>query len=68
MPLLLNNVEYFAEGFRCEDIQNTASARIEAERRIFDEWDLGKFAEEPLFYRKIVFKDVAHFWLKWLRK
>ena len=31
-PLLVNNVENFAEGFRCEDFQNTAGARIEVER------------------------------------
>ena len=31
-PLLLNNVEKFAEGFGCEAFQNTAGARIEAER------------------------------------
>ena len=29
-----NNVENFAEGFRCESFQNTAVARIEAERAI----------------------------------
>ena len=47
-PLLLNNVENFVEGLRCEAFQNTA---------------LGKLAEDPLFYRKIVFADEAHFWL-----
>ena len=31
-PLLLNSVENFAEGFKCETFQNTAGARIEAER------------------------------------
>ena len=30
--LLPNNVENFTEGFRCEACQNTAGARIEAER------------------------------------
>ena len=30
--LLLNNVENFSEGFRCEAFQNTTGARIEAER------------------------------------
>ena len=31
-PLLLNNVENFAEGFRCKAFQNTAGGGIEAER------------------------------------
>ena len=31
-PMLLNNVENFAEGFSCEAFQNTAAAKIEAER------------------------------------
>ena len=31
--------------------------------RIFGEWALGKLAKDPLFYRKIVFSDEAHFWL-----
>ena len=31
-PLLLNNVENFAEGFRSEAFQSTVGARIEAER------------------------------------
>ena len=49
--LLLNNVENFAEEFRCEAIQNTAGARIEADlplRRIFGEWSLGMLTEDPL--------------------
>ena len=29
---VLNNVEHFAEGFSCDAFQNTAGARIEAER------------------------------------
>ena len=33
------------------------------QRRIFGEWALGKLAEVPLFDRKIVFSDEAHFWL-----
>ena len=33
------------------------------QRRIFGEWALGKLAEDPLFYRKIMFSDEAHFWL-----
>ena len=33
------------------------------QRRIFVEWALGKLAEDPLFNRKIVFSDEAHFWL-----
>ena len=52
-------MENFAEGFRFEAFQNTAGARIEAER----EWTLGKLAENPLLYRKIVFSDESHFWL-----
>ena len=31
------------------------------QRRIFDEWTLGKLAEDLLLYRKIVFSDEAHF-------
>ena len=38
-PLLLNNMENFAEGFSCEAIQNTASARIEAAEQNF--WWMG---------------------------
>ena len=30
--LLLNNVENFTEGFRCEAFQNTAGVRIKGER------------------------------------
>ena len=41
------------EGFSCEAFQNTAGARIEAERpqrKIFGElWPIGKLAEDPLF-------------------
>ena len=33
------------------------------QRRIFVEWALGKLAEDPHFYRKIVLSDEAHFWL-----
>lgn len=33
------------------------------QRRIFGEWALEQLAENPLFYRKIVFSDEAHFWL-----
>ena len=33
------------------------------QRRIFGEWALEKLAEDPLFYRKIVSSDEAHFWL-----
>ena len=32
------------------------------QRRIFGELALGKLAEDPLFYRKIVFSNEAHFW------
>ena len=32
------------------------------QRRIFGEWALGKLAEDPPFYRKIVFSNEAHFW------
>ena len=31
--------------------------------RIFGEWALGRLAEDPHFYRKIVLSDVAHYWL-----
>ena len=31
--------------------------------RIFDEWALGKLAENPLLYRKIAFGDKANFCL-----
>ena len=37
------------------------------QRRIFDEWALGKLAKDPFFYRKIVFSDEAHFWLNTCR-
>ena len=33
------------------------------QRRIFGEWALGKLAEDPLHYRKIVLSYKAHFWL-----
>ena len=33
------------------------------QRRMFGEWALGKLAEDPLFYRKIVFSEEAHFCL-----
>ena len=33
------------------------------QRRVFLEWALEQLAENPLFYRKIVFSDEAHFWL-----
>ena len=33
------------------------------QRRIFGARALGKLAEDPLFYRKIVFSDEVHFWL-----
>jgi hypothetical protein len=33
------------------------------QRRIFGEWALDKLAEDPLFYRKIVFSDEAHSFL-----
>ena len=33
------------------------------QRRIFVEWALGKLAEKPPFYRKIVFSDKTYFWL-----
>ncbi|XP_075157741.1 uncharacterized protein LOC142231007 [Haematobia irritans] len=33
------------------------------QRRIFSEWALEKLAENPLFYRQILFSDEAHFWL-----
>ena len=33
------------------------------QRRIFAERALGKLAEDPIFYRKIVFSNEAHFWL-----
>ena len=46
---------------------NTAGAKLKQndlpQRRIFIEWALGKLAEDPLLYRKIVFSDEAHFWL-----
>ncbi|XP_011859579.1 PREDICTED: uncharacterized protein LOC105557057 [Vollenhovia emeryi] len=34
-----------------------------AQRRTFARWALEKLDEDPLFYRKIVFSDEAHFWL-----
>ena len=37
------------------------------QRRILGEWALGKLAEYPLFYRKIVFSDEAQFWLRIIR-
>ena len=33
------------------------------QRRIFGEWAPAKLAEDPIFYRQIVFSDDAHFWL-----
>lgn len=33
------------------------------QRLTFGEWALAKLEEDPLFYRKIVFSDEAHFWL-----
>ena len=59
-------MENFAEGFRCETFQDTAGARTEAEgptARKVEFLALGKLADDPLFYRKIVFSDEAHFWL-----
>ncbi|XP_054744546.1 uncharacterized protein LOC129248965 [Anastrepha obliqua] len=35
------------------------------QRRIFGEWALGKLAENPHFYRKIVLSDEAHFRINW---
>ena len=32
------------------------------QRRIFGECALGKLAEDPILYRKIMFSDEAHFW------
>ncbi|KZC12688.1 hypothetical protein WN55_04156 [Dufourea novaeangliae] len=32
-------------------------------RRSFADWALGQLETDPLFYRKIVFSDEAHFWL-----
>ena len=32
------------------------------QRRIFEEWALGKLAEDPLLYRKIVSNEEAYFW------
>ena len=54
-PLILNNVEIFAESFRCVAFQNIAGARIEAERptatqNFWAEWALGKLVENPLLY------------------
>lgn len=33
------------------------------QRRIFGEWALEMLAENPLFYRQIIFSDEANFWL-----
>ena len=33
------------------------------QRRIYGEWGLGKWAKNPLLYRKIVFSDGGYFWL-----
>lgn len=33
------------------------------QRLIFGEWALEQLLENPLFYRKILFSDEAHFWL-----
>ena len=60
-PLLFNNVESFAKGFRCELFKILLMQELKPndlpQRRIFGEWTL------RLFYRKIVFGDEAHFWL-----
>lgn len=32
-------------------------------RRAFAEWGLNQLQNDPLFYRKIIFNDEAHFWL-----
>ena len=32
-------------------------------RRSFTDWALEQLQADPLFYRKIVFSDEAHFWL-----
>ena len=48
--------------FKIQLVQELKPADL-PQRRIFGEWALGKLAEDPLFYRKIVFSDEAHFWL-----
>ena len=62
-------MENFAEGFRCEAFQNTTAFQALKpndllQLRIFGEWALGKLAEDPLIYRKIVLSDEAHILLK----
>ena len=48
--------------FKIQQLQELKS-NDQPQHRIFDEWTLGKLAESPLFYRKIVFSDEVHFWL-----
>ena len=56
-------MENFAEGFSYEFIQNTVEAERSAATQNFGEWGLGKLAEDPFLYRKIVFSNETHFWL-----
>ena len=48
--------------FKIQQVQELKPNHL-PQRRILGEWALGKLAEYPLFYRKIVFSDAAHFWL-----
>ena len=51
----------YSKGLRCEAFQNTAGARIDAERTTA--MQNGLLESWPKNYRKIVFSDEAHFWL-----
>ena len=65
-PLLLNNIDNFAEGFWCVAFQNTAGTRIESkglpQRRIFVEWALGK-SKIHFFIEKLCSATKLIFWL-----